>query len=47
MRIGTWNLDGRWSADHGRFLTEEECDIWLLTEVPAALSLEFASPPPP
>jgi hypothetical protein len=40
MRIGTWNLDGRWSADHRRFLKEEECDIWLLTEVPTAFSLD-------
>jgi hypothetical protein len=38
MRIGTWNLDGRWSVDHRWFL-KEGCDIWLLTEVPAALSL--------
>jgi hypothetical protein len=39
VRIGTWNLDGRWSADHRRLLEGECCDVWLLTEVPTALSL--------
>lgn len=33
VRIGTWNLEGRWSPDHRRLLTEQECDVWLLTEV--------------
>lgn len=37
MRIGTWNLEGRWSADHGRLIREAECDVWLLTEVPTAI----------
>jgi hypothetical protein len=40
MRIGTWNLDGRLSANHRQFLEKEECDIWLLTEVPNGLVLE-------
>lgn len=33
MRIGTWNLEGRWSPDHLTLLTREDCDVWLLTEV--------------
>ncbi|NPC41049.1 endonuclease/exonuclease/phosphatase family protein [Nocardioides sp. zg-1230] len=33
MRIGTWNLAGRWSDDHRRLLLEADCDVWLLTEV--------------
>lgn len=37
MRIGTWNLDGRWSGRHQRLLAEAECDVWLLTEVPEPL----------
>ena len=40
MRIGTWNLDGRWSAKHLQFLEKEACDVWLLTEVPNALCLD-------
>lgn len=34
MRIGTWNLAGRWSLAHQSFLEDAECDVWLLTEVP-------------
>lgn len=33
MRVGTWNLAGRWSAQHAALLQEQECDVWLLTEV--------------
>ena len=33
MRIGTWNLAGRWSAAHHEFLLAGRCDVWLLTEV--------------
>ena len=39
MRIGTWNLAGRWSPRHQRLLEDAECDVWLLTEVPAAFTL--------
>ena len=39
MRIGTWNLAGRWDARHLRLLTGQECDVWLLTEVRADVSL--------
>ncbi len=33
MRVGTWNLEGRWSQDHLALLAAQECDVWLLTEV--------------
>jgi hypothetical protein len=33
MRVGTWNLAGRWSEEHHQLLREADCDIWLLTEV--------------
>lgn len=33
MRIGTWNLEGKWSSDHLDLLQGQECDVWLLTEV--------------
>lgn len=33
MRIGTWNLAGRWSPRHLELLTRANCDVWLLTEV--------------
>jgi hypothetical protein len=39
MRIGTWNLDARSSRAHLRILDELDCDVWLLTEVPAGLPL--------
>lgn len=33
MRIGTWNLDGRWSTEHRTLMLDADCDVWLLTEV--------------
>lgn len=33
MRIGTWNLAGRWSDHHQALLAGADCDVWLLTEV--------------
>lgn len=33
MRIGTWNLAGRWSDARAEFLTSLRCDVLLLTEV--------------
>jgi hypothetical protein len=33
MRIGTWNLDGRWTDEPAKFLEWQDCDVWLLTEV--------------
>ncbi|GAA1934235.1 endonuclease/exonuclease/phosphatase family protein [Nocardioides hwasunensis] len=39
MRIGTWNLAGRWSSDHLSLMEEADCDVWLLTEVSERTSL--------
>ena len=33
MRIGPFNLAGRWSPQHHDFLVALDCDVWLLTEV--------------
>jgi hypothetical protein len=33
VRVGTWNLAGRWTDQHHRFLVEQACDVWLITEV--------------
>jgi len=34
MRIGTWNLDNRLMTDeHRELFLNQECDVWLLTEV--------------
>jgi endonuclease/exonuclease/phosphatase family metal-dependent hydrolase len=33
VRIGTWNLAGKWSDDHRTLMIEADCDVWLLTEV--------------
>jgi endonuclease/exonuclease/phosphatase family metal-dependent hydrolase len=33
VRIGTWNLAGRWSDDHRALMLEADCDVWLLTEI--------------
>jgi hypothetical protein len=40
MRIGTWNLEGRWSAGHATFMQRCACDIWLLSIVQDAFALE-------
>jgi hypothetical protein len=40
MRIGTWNLDGRWSLAHQVFMQNQMCDVWLLTEVPERISIQ-------
>jgi len=40
VRIGTWNLEGRWSADHARAMAGARCDVWLLTAVRPRVSLE-------
>ena len=39
MRIGTWNLEGKWSSDHLDLLQGQECDVWLLTEVSSDASV--------
>ena len=33
VRIGTWNLEGRWSPEHDKLMAAQGCDVWLLTEV--------------
>ena len=33
VRIGTWNLEGKWSPQHRELLEREGCDVWLLTEI--------------
>ena len=33
MRIGTWNLAGRWDGRHLELLNAMDCDVLLLTEV--------------
>ena len=33
LRIGTWNMEGRWSDDHRHLLVWQQCDVWLPTEV--------------
>lgn len=39
MRIGTWNIAGRWSDAHARLIEEADCDVWLLTEVSERVAL--------
>lgn len=39
MRIGTWNLAGRWTHDHQRLFEALDCDVLLLTEVSDRVSL--------
>lgn len=39
MRIGTWNLAGRWDQRHLTLLDAASCDVWLLTEVNDRLDL--------
>jgi hypothetical protein len=39
MRIGTWNLAGRWDSRHERLMNQQNCDVWLLTEVSERLTL--------
>jgi hypothetical protein len=33
VRIGTWNLDGKWTSRHEVALVDADCDVWLLTEI--------------
>lgn len=40
MRIGTWNLEGRWSAGHATFMQHCACDVWLLSIVQDAFALD-------
>jgi hypothetical protein len=40
LRIGTWNLAGRWDERHAQLLYAQACDVWLLTEVSERLNLD-------
>jgi hypothetical protein len=40
MRIGTWNLAGRWTDDHRIAMVDQDCDLWLLTEVSERLAMD-------
>lgn len=40
IKIGTWNLDAHWSATHDGVLRQEDCDVWLLTEVSECLRIQ-------
>jgi hypothetical protein len=40
LRIGTWNLAGRWSDEHAAFVAQQRCDVWLLTEVRSDVDLD-------
>lgn len=40
MRVGTWNLAGRWTRAHRDLLSKASCDVWLLTEVRGDVALE-------
>jgi hypothetical protein len=39
LRIGTWNLAGRWTEAHRDFTLALDCDLLLLTEVSERLAL--------
>ncbi|WNV74131.1 endonuclease/exonuclease/phosphatase family protein [Geodermatophilus sp. DSM 44513] len=39
MRIGTWNLEGRFSRAHRDFVERMDADVWLLTEVHPSVEL--------
>jgi hypothetical protein len=39
-RIGTWNLDGKWTYAHRELMIAAACDVWLLTEVSPKVELE-------
>lgn len=40
MRIGTWNLEGRWDSRHQALIDRMDCDVLLLTEVSERVALE-------
>ena len=37
-------MAGKWSDDHRAFLEHEECDVWLLTEVPLEVEISGMTP---
>lgn len=40
MRVGTWNLAGRWNQAQRALMEDQDCDVWLLTEVPDVTNLD-------
>jgi len=46
MRVGTWNLAGRWGPEHKRLLEDLKCDVLLLTEVDLRVHLDGYSAQP-
>lgn len=44
LRLGTWNLAGRWSHRHKAALAAADCDVWLLTEVRSDTALDGYQP---
>lgn len=40
MRIGTWNVAGRWTDEHAALMLVQDCDVWLVTEVSHRLDLQ-------
>ncbi len=46
MRIGIWNLDGRWGREHRSFLDPQDCDVWQMTEVRVDVSETNSVSPP-
>lgn len=39
MKVGTWNMEGRWTPAHEELLRDQRCDVWLLTEVSDRMTL--------
>ena len=37
-------MAGKWSDDHRAFLEQEECDVWLLSEVPREAEISGMTP---
>jgi hypothetical protein len=40
LRIGTWNLDHRWTPGHRDLIVGAACDVWLLTELAPTATLD-------
>lgn len=40
MKVGTWNMQGKWSAAHEELLRDQHCDVLLLTEVSDKVTLD-------
>lgn len=40
LRVGTWNLAGRWTPEHAALIEDAGCDVWMLTEVSERVAIE-------